>query len=30
VAYHARHKVLVDEVRRKCRDYIAQGGRVRV
>ncbi|MEJ8839829.1 hypothetical protein [Ramlibacter sp. AN1133] len=28
VAYHARHKVLIEEVRRKCREYIAKGERV--
>ena len=28
VAYHARHKVLIEDVRRKCRDYIAKGERV--
>lgn len=27
VAFHARHKVLIDEVRRKCGDYVANGGR---
>ena len=28
VAYHARHKVLLEEVRRKCREYIAKGERL--
>jgi hypothetical protein len=28
VAYHARHRVLIEEVRRKCREYIAKGERV--
>jgi len=27
VAYHARHAVLIEEVRRKCREYIAKGAR---
>lgn len=27
VAFHARHKVLIDEVRRKCNEYIAKGKR---
>src|SRR5215813_7071869 len=28
VAFHARHKVLIEEVRRKCREYVAKGERV--
>ena len=28
VAYHARHKVLIEEVRRKCREYVAKGERL--
>jgi hypothetical protein len=28
VAFHARHKVLLEEVRRKCREYIAKGERL--
>lgn len=29
VAFHARHQVMLEEVRRKCREYIAKGTRVR-
>jgi hypothetical protein len=29
VAFHAKHKVLIEEVRRKCQDYVAKGERVR-
>jgi hypothetical protein len=29
VAFHARHKVVIDEVRRKCRGYVARGERAR-
>jgi hypothetical protein len=28
VAFHAKHAVMIDEVRRKCRDYVAKGARV--
>ena len=28
VAYHAMHKVLIEEVRRKCLEYVAKGERV--
>jgi hypothetical protein len=28
VAYHARHQVQIEEVRRKCREYIAKGERL--
>ena len=28
VAYHARHRVLIEEVRRKCTEYVAKGERV--
>ncbi|GAB3772329.1 hypothetical protein GCM10028796_42760 [Ramlibacter monticola] len=28
VAFHARHKVLIEEVRRKCLEYVAKGERV--
>jgi hypothetical protein len=28
VAYHARHAVLIEEVRRRCREYVAKGERV--
>jgi hypothetical protein len=29
VAFHAKHKVLIEEVRRKCQDYVARGERLR-
>jgi len=28
VAFHARHRVLIEEVRRKCEEYVAKGLRV--
>jgi len=28
VAFHARHKVLIEDVRRKCLEYVAQGEHV--
>jgi len=28
VAFHARHKVLIEEVRRRCLEYVAKGERV--
>lgn len=28
VAFHARHRVLIEEVRRKCDEYVAKGMRV--
>lgn len=27
VAFHAKHKVLIEEVRRKCQEYVAKGRR---
>jgi hypothetical protein len=28
VALHAKHRVLIDDVRRKCREYVARGERL--
>lgn len=30
VAFHAKHKVLIEEVRRKCGEYVAKGERLQV
>jgi hypothetical protein len=30
VAFHTRHRVLIEDVRRKCREYVAKGARAQV